>query len=282
MTLITRTLVELRAKDPLNKKRLLKVVDACNTFSNKTRIKYIFDGQQYSTYSSNRDILQAWDQMEKQYGSEGPAFILTTDKDHALFAFGPREDPYGFYNEDAIEFSFIVDKPLLKPDGYFSFVELKEFFIATINSYEAYCAYIHDNQLEELIVSGFTAENMKAQLPRELWEHIPTPELAAHIPADIIARISKLITPEKFDRLSIPEAIYWFNYWNEFQVENLGEEKVKTAPCEVVEKQKNGGYILIVQKENFRADNIDQMEKMAKVYDHFNLYEIQDRFRFDK
>ena len=277
MTLITRTLVLLRDKSRENRKRFLRVVDTCNHFAEITKLKYIYNGSKHIAYSSHEEILQAWANMEKQYGKEGlkDVFMLTTDIDKPFFAMGPLDDPYEFAEVDGVDFSFNLEKPLLKPGGYLSFNDCIEFFIAIINSYEAYTGFIHDSQLEQLTAFGFVQKTYKEQLPRDQWQYIPVPEIVEKMPAPLVERISNLLPPERFNRLEIPEAIYWFNYWNPYQVEKVGEEKIKSAPCEYIQKQQNGGYILVTQKENFDAGNIAHLEKLAGIYDHFNLYTIQ-------
>lgn len=275
-------MILLRDKDRNNKNRFLNVVDACNAFSSDTRLHYIFDGKNYSPYNTHGEILQAWSKMESQYGGEGleDVFMLTTGKEDSFCVLGPNEDPYQFSDVDGIEFSFNVSKPLLKPEGYISFGDCREWFIAVINSYEAYAGFIHDSYMEQLTAFGFVQQVYKQQLPEDQWKYIPIPDIVRNTPPELLTRITRLLPPEQFNRLEIPEAIYWFNYWNPYMVKNVGEEKIKTAPCEVVAKQKNGGYILITQKENFDAQNTEHLERLAVIYDHFNLYELQRKNLF--
>lgn len=278
----TRSMQLLRDKNPGNKKRFLKVVDTCNAFSPVTRLKYIFDGKRSFPYSSHEDILKAWAKMERQFGGAGldEVFMMTTDDKEEFFSLSPMLDAFEGRGIDGIEFTFSTDKPLLKPDGYISFNECRELFIAAINSYEAYVAFIHDSDLEQLVTFGFVYRVMKEQLPKSEWKYIPTPDIVEKVPAALAERLSKLHSSDDFNRLEVPEAIYWFNYWNPYMVKNVGEDRIRKAPCAVVEKQDNGGYILIVQKENFDARNVEHLEKLAKVYDHFNLYELQRQHLF--
>ncbi len=271
----------LRYRDPRNRKRFLKVVDACNAFSSVTKLKYIFNGRQFIKYSSHGEILNAWADMEQHEWGSGPVteFMMVTDNKNDFFSLGPLmelNDP----EINGIEFSFNIEKPLLKPEGFISFRDCKELFIECINSYEAYTAFIHDSDLEKIVSFGYLNRVIKAQIPKELWKDIPTPDVVENIPASLAERLSNVHSIDDFDRLEIPEAIYWFNYWNPSMVEHVGEDKIKRAPGEVIEKQSNGGYILIVQRENFDSSNLEHLEKLARVYDHFNLYEIQKQNLF--
>jgi hypothetical protein len=277
-TLITRSMQLLRYRDAGNKKRFLNVVDTCNAFSSVTKLKYIFNGRQFVKYSSHGEILNAWVESERhEWGSGSETeFMMVTDDKNDFFSLGPLiglNDP----DINGIEFSFNIEKPLLKPEGFISFRDCKEFFIACINSYEAYTAFIHDSDLEKIVSFGYVNRVIKAQIPKELWKDIPTPDVVENLPASLAERLSNVHSPDEFDRLEIPEAIYWFNYWNPYMVEHVGEDKIRQAPCEVIEKQNNGGYTLIVQKENFDSSNIEHLERLAKVYDYFNLYELQQK-----
>jgi hypothetical protein len=276
-------MILLREKDSKNQERFLKTVDVCNSFSSETKLRYIFNGKEYKTYSAHDEIISAYKEMTNQYHKGrglDKVFMLTTAKEDPFFVLGPKEDPYNFSDDDGLEFSFYTGKPILKPEGYLSFRDSKEFFIATINSYEAYTGYIHDSYLEEITTFAFVQNNIKAQLPRDQWKHIPAPEIIKRIPSSIAESLSRLTSPEQFNIFEVPQAIYWFNYWNKHQVENVGEDKIKAAPCEVIEKQKNGGYILITQKENFDALNNEHLQKLARIYDHLNLYEVQQKMKF--
>ena len=280
MTVFTRSMQLIRDSDPGNKNRFLKVVDTCNAFSKETRLRYIFNGIQYETYSSHAEILKAWAAMNRfNVGEMGQVFMLTTDDKEPFFVLGPLDrDPYT--DIAGIEFSFNVKKPLLTPGGFFSFFDCKEFFIAVINSYQAYAGFIHDADLEQLVSFGYVNRNIKLQVPEDEWKYIPVPDIVKATPPLIAEKISNVFPPHQFNRLEIPEAIYWFNYWNPYMVEHVGEEKIRTAPCEVVEKQKNGGYLIIVQKENLDLRNAEHLKKLAAAYDHFDLYNLQQKNLF--
>ena len=273
----------LRDQDSKNRDRFMKVVDTCNAFSSSTRLNYIFKGNKYVPYTSHDQISQTWSDMMEQYGSgTGEILLLATDIKDQFFVVGPRDDLFGSTDFDGVEFSFNVNRPLLKPEGYLSFMECRDLFVSVIDSYEAYVGFINDSNLEQLTAYGFVSERMKEQVPKELWDKIPVPGIIRQFPAELIARISKLHPPDEFNRLAIPEAIYWFNYWNPYMIRNVGEKKVREAPFEIVEKQPNGGYLLIVQKENFDAEKIEHLERLARLYDHFNLYDLQQKNLFDQ
>lgn len=271
MSLHVNTLQLFRRKEDNSLNRFLDLVQACNDYSDATRLRYVFDGTNHNEYTSAKDLAQAFADLEKHWnaGDFDKDVILSTDKDTPLFSL-VHTDPFEYTNEDTAEFSFNASKPLLKPEGYFTYEEFRHFFISAIDAYQARYAVVHDNDLEMLIsFASFYGEV-------EMDEEISTPDIVVNTPEQLTARIGRVMSPDLFDPLVIPPAIYWFNYWNEDQVKAIGEEKIRQAAFEVIEKHPGGGYILIVQKENFDTHNTAHLEKLADLYDYFDLYSLQE------
>jgi len=266
----TSTLQLFRPKEADSLYRFLDLVQACNDHSHATQLRYVFDGAQFNEYVSADALEQAFAELQKHW-SEGDFdrdVILSTDKDTPLFSL-VHTDPFEYTNEDNAAFSFRSGQPLLQPEGHFSYEEFHHFFTAAIGAYKASYAAVYDTELETLIsFASFYGEV-------EMDEEISTPDIVVKTPEHLTARIGKVMAPGLFDPLEIPPAIYWFNYWNEDQVKTVGEEKIRQAAFEVIEKLPGGGYILIVQKENFDARNTAHLEKLAALYDYFDLYTLQ-------
>ncbi|PSL32050.1 hypothetical protein [Chitinophaga ginsengisoli] len=264
------TLQLFRPRESGSLYRFLDLVQACNDHSHATRLRYVFDGGQFNDYVSAEKLEQAFAELEKHWsdGDFDRDLILSTDKDTPLFSL-VHTDPFEYTNEDNAAFSFNNGRPLLQPEGYFGYEEFHHFFVTAINAYKARYAAVYDTELETLIsFASFYGEV-------EMDEEISTPDIVTETPEHLTARIGKVVSPGLFDPLEIPPAIYWFNYWNEDQVKTVGEEKIKQAAFEVIEKLPDGGYILVVQKENFDPYNTAHLEKLAALYDYFDLYTLQ-------
>lgn len=271
MPLHVSTLQLFRKREAASLPRFLDLVQTCNDHSEATRLQYVFDGNAYNDYTSVTALSQAFTDLEKHWneGDYDKDVILFTDREHPLFSL-VHTDPFEYTGQDTAAFTFNGGTPLLKPHGHFSYEAFHDFFIATIDAYKARYAAVYDSDLETLVsFASFYGEV-------EMDEEVSTPEIVLATPAYLTARIGTVISPELFNPLEIPPAIYWFNYWNEDQVKAVGEERVKEAPFEVIEKRADGGYILVVQKENFNTRNLAHLERLAALYDHFALHTLQE------
>ncbi|ACU63713.1 DUF5953 family protein [Chitinophaga pinensis] len=270
MSLHVSTLQLFRQKEADSLPRFLDLVQTCNDHSEATRLQYIYDGNAYNEYTSPAALEKAFADLEQFWdkGDYDKDVILFTDREHPLFSL-VHTDPFEYTHEDTAAFTFNGGRPLLQPQGHFSYDTFHDFFVAAIDAYKATYAAVYDTDLETLIsFASFYGEV-------EIDEEISTPEIVLETPEQLTARIGRVISPELFNPLEIPPAIYWFNYWNEAQVKAVGEEKIKQAPFEVIEKRADGGYILVVQKENFDTHNTAHLERLAALYDHFDLYSLQ-------
>lgn len=270
MSLQASTLQLFRPKGTDSLNRFLDLVQACNDHSDATRLRYVFDGGKFNDFTSIDALKQAFADLEKHWneGDFDRDVILSTDKETPLLSL-VHTDPFEYTSEDNAAFSFNSGRPLLLPDGHFSYEGFHYFFITAINAYKARYAAVYDTELETLIsFASFYGEV-------EIDEEISTPDIVVKTPEHLTERIGKVMSPGLFNPLQIPPAIYWFNYWNEDQVQAVGEEKIKQAAFEVIEKLPNGGYILVVQKENFNTQNTAHLEKLAALYDYFDLYTLQ-------
>jgi hypothetical protein len=271
MSFHVSTLQLFRKKEADSLSRFLDLVQTCNDHSEATRLQYIYDGNAYNNYTSVAALSQAFTDLEK-YWNEGDFdkdVILFTDREQPLFSL-VHTDPFEYTNEDTAAFTFNGGRPLLQPAGHFSFDTFLQFFTAAIAAYKAQYAAVYDTDLETLIsFASFYGEV-------EIDEEVSTPEIVQHTPEQLSARIGRVISPELFNPLEIPPAIYWFNYWNKDQVKAVGEEKIRQAPFEVIVPCPDGGYILVVQKENFNTRNAIHLERLAALYDYFDLYTLQE------
>lgn len=238
MSLYNRVLKISREKNANSPQRFLDLVLACNTFSDATKLPYIFDGTAYKAYKTTDELAQAI-AGAKQAFEEGNDMILATHQGDSTFSL-THADIFDDATVDEAEFAFNLSKPLLNPEGYFSFDTFSSFFKTTIKAYDGKVARVYDSELEQ-IVAG-----------------------------------SDLLDPSEFDILKVPEAVYWFNYWNNEQVQLIGEEKLQKAPFEVIEKQPDGGYILITQKENFDAHNPAHVKRITDTTAYLDLSTLQE------
>lgn len=239
MSLYDRTLKLSREKTADSTKYFLDLVQACNTFSDATSLPYIFDGRTYTEYGTLDVLAEKLASAAKDW-EEGKDVILSTAKEQPLFAL-THTSIFDESNEDTATFSFDLSKPLMGSGGFFPFDTFLRFFVTTIQAYHAGLGRVSDSEIEELI-SG------------------------------------KVMEPGLFDPLKIPEAVYWINYWNAAQVSLIGEDKIRKAPFEIIEKQGDGGYVLVLQKEDFDAHNTAHLEKLAAIHDYFNLYDLQRQY----
>lgn len=270
MFLQASTLQLFRPKETDSLNRFLDLVQACNDHSDTTRLRYVFDGGKFNDYTSTDALKQAFADLETHWneGDFDRDVILSTDKEMPLLSL-VHTDPFEYTSEDNAAFSFNTGRPLLLPEGHFSYEGFHYFFMTAINAYKARYAAVYDTELETLIsFSSFYGEV-------EMDVDVSMPEIIEITPGELTERIGKVMPPGLFNPLKIPPAIYWFNYWNEDQVAAVGEEKIKQAGFDVIEKLPNGGYVLVVQKENFDARNIEHLEKLAALYDYFDLYTLQ-------
>lgn len=251
MSLYNRILKISREKNANSPQRFLDLVLACNTFSDATKLPYIFDGTSYTTYRTTEALAQAI-AGAKQAFEEGNDMILATHQGDSTFSL-THADIFDDTTVDEAEFAFNLSKPLLDPNGYFSFDNFLAFFKTTIHAYDGKVARVYDSELEQLITGSDLNGGPAAPSP-----------------------INNLLDPGEFDILKVPEAVYWFNYWNKDQVQLIGEEKLRKAPFEVIEKQPDGGYILITQKENFDAHNAEHVKKIAAICAYLDLYTLQE------
>lgn len=271
MSLNTSSLQLLRGKDGESLPGFLNLVQACSNHSELTRLRYVFDGATYEEYTTAAVLSQAFDDLEKHWnaGNFDKDVILCSEKESPLLSL-VHTDPFEYTNEDNASLTFNGGKPLLQPEGHFSFDEFYRFFLTAITAYKAGYAAVYDTDLETLIAfASFYGEV-------EMDEEISTPDIVLNTPEHITARIGKVISPQLFNPLEIPPAIYWFNYWNKDQVQTIGEEKILQSGFEVIEKQPDGAYVLIVQKENFDTHNAAHLEKLAALYDYFDLHSLQE------
>lgn len=273
MFLKSSTLQLFRPKETESLNHFLNLVQACNDHSDATRLRYVFDGGTFNSYTSTEGLKQAFADLQ-QHWNEGDFdrdVILSTHTEMPLLSL-VHTDPFEYTTEDNASFNFHSGRPLLMPEGYFSYEAFYHFFVIAINAYRARYAAVYDTELETLV--SFASFYGEVEIDHE----ITMPEIIEVTPVQLTERIGKVMAPGLFDPLEIPPAIYWFNYWNEDQVRAVGEEKIKQADFDVIEKTPDGGYILIVQKENFNSHNIDHLERLAALYDYFDLYTLQQTF----
>jgi hypothetical protein len=252
MSLYNRILKISREKNANSPQRFLDLVLACNTFSDATKLPYIFDGTSYTTYPNTAALTQAIAGARQAF-DEGKDMILATHQGDSTFSL-THADIFDDTTVDEAEFAFNLSKPLLGPDGYFSFDTFLRFFKTTIQAYDGKVARVYDSELEGLI-NGIAVNGAPAA---------PSP-------------INTLMDPSEFDILKVPEAVYWFNYWNKDQVQLIGEEKLNKAPFAVIEKQPDDGYILITQKENFDAHNAEHVARLSAICAYLDLYTLQEK-----
>lgn len=273
------------------------LVRAAAQFSERTRFTVTldergarkFDGTEESIHRVLRSSMQRFGgpgfkgiaDPEALLEVEGPvsAFALATDADEALIVLRYMPDPLAPAGSNhLVEFSFDLDRPLVGPAGHFSFDELWRLFAAAATGFGARWGAVLDSQLMEIVNWRIANEESLRRLPRSERKHFHTDWPYSQVPGTLVERLSRIRHPLYFDLHEVPPAVWWLNYWTARHVAAIGEERVRAAPWARIEEQPDGALLLATQEEAFDATNTVDLERIARILEMLELYDVQGRY----
>jgi hypothetical protein len=104
--------------------------------------------------------------------------------------------------------------------------------------------------------------------------------LPPELPIGVEDTLPSLLLGSEFDRLKVPNGIYWLNYWNPVQIENLGRDRVLSAGWEQIIPHENGALTLVTTREPTSVLNSDHLQKIGAIVNHLDLCQVQQRFQY--
>ncbi|WNZ24520.1 hypothetical protein HJG54_17780 [Leptolyngbya sp. NK1-12] len=91
-----------------------------------------------------------------------------------------------------------------------------------------------------------------------------------------------LLLSDEFDRLRVPDGVWWINYWSPLQVETVGIERIRTANWARLIELPNGGATLAVTEEAFDVTNPAHMARLGEIVEHLQLRQLQEHYRIQR
>jgi hypothetical protein len=257
---------------------LAELLKASALFGERTAFRMRATEDSFEDFTaSNESVRQIFEELDRAgYLEMGfPAMFATTTDDPLLTLTFERQTLGSLRPHDRARISFNLDKPLVGNGGIFSFAELMKYVGVCVDAFDASSGAIYDSRLQELVSSVYLREKAKRESPPELYEDWPTPAIQEFTPRELARRLSHYADPASFDVAKIPTAVFWINYWNRTLVESVGEDRVRSAPWNLIVDHPRGGLLLATQREEFDALNEEHLERIARVADVLDLYTLQ-------
>ncbi|QYO67775.1 hypothetical protein [Leptolyngbya sp. 7M] len=88
-----------------------------------------------------------------------------------------------------------------------------------------------------------------------------------------------LLFGSEFDRLRVPDGVWWINYWSPLQVDTVGVDRIRTANWARLIELPNGGMTLAVTEDAFDVTNPAHMARLAEIVEHLQLRQLQEHYR---
>jgi hypothetical protein len=142
------------------------------------------------------------------------------------------------------------------------------------SSFQAFHAYIEDEDILALYRAERVHETTLANLPPELHSRVPPPMR----PEDAAGSLPPVLLPQEFNLFLVPDAVWWINYWSADQVETVSRKKVIQTDWFRVVAQPNRALTLVATSEPTIVGERVHLMLLAKLINSLNLLELQQRF----
>jgi hypothetical protein len=139
-------------------------------------------------------------------------------------------------------------------------------------AFGAYRGVIEDELLMQLYRGPRAAERARDAVPEDLRRYVPEPvELQTGPPT--------LLVPQEFDRRRVPDAVWWINYWDSVQVEELGWTAIQDAGFASIERQPSGAAVLTATEAPLDPTNPEHLSQLARIVTRLQLRARQENAR---
>jgi hypothetical protein len=170
---------------------------------------------------------------------------------------------------------------------------------------ELHCRISHDISLEPLLkifsevspyfqadysyMYNLTLRNLHGRAMRAYEEALarrPPEEHHSILKPDpyngVTDNLPPLLFGDEFDRLRVPDGVWWINYWSPLQVETVGIDRIRTANWARLIELPNGGMTLAATEDAFDVTNPAHMARLGEIVEHLQLRQLQEHYRIQR
>lgn len=185
-----------------------------------------------------------------------------------------------FFNENAIAQEQTISIPLSVSDlEDFAHVQSLVDILGDLGVlFEATHGFTPNRRLGEL--HGCKLRQYKQEIERaesSRKQFIPKPVLPNGVKDDL----PKLLLPSEFDYHLVPDRVWWINYWSNAHVNNIGLERIREAPWEMIKSLPNEGLLLLATPSPLDIFNRQHLDRIKDITSVLKLGEIQDKCKYN-
>lgn len=146
---------------------------------------------------------------------------------------------------------------------------LSEALTETCTLLGAFHGAVEDEHLSQLYRGQRAVERARRVLPPELRQYIPEPPTST-------GGFPSLLVPAEFDQRTIPDAVWWINFWDAIQVSAVQLSKIETAGFARLLPQQSGALLLIASERVIDTNNPSDLHRLAGIVEHLELRQLQE------
>lgn len=136
-------------------------------------------------------------------------------------------------------------------------------------------AFLHDGRTDHLYVAPSLFEKRIREDPPEEHDRIPPLTL----PEDLELYLPQVRYDHELNLRMVPEAVWWINYWNQTIVENVGRDRILSAPWTGIHEMPDGALLMEVTRERLDVARRDHCQRLREICAAIDLIGVQERFR---
>jgi hypothetical protein len=135
-------------------------------------------------------------------------------------------------------------------------------------------AFFHDRRTDHLYVGPSLFERRIREDPPDEHDRIPPLTL----PEDLELYLPQVRYDHELNLRMVPEAVWWLNYWSATIVDNIGRDRILTAPWAATHEMPGGALLLEATRERLDVSRRDHCQRLREICSAIDLIAVQERF----
>lgn len=169
---------------------------------------------------------------------------------------------------------FTLNPMIFKTNDQEGLNRLIDLFIRIYKDFEGSYAYTEDEFLKNIYFTEESYQNARQNVPADLLSFLPEPELEN--PA--LYNLPSLHVPQTIDQFQIPNGLWWVNFFNQQQVNNIGSSGLFSIDWFKKEKLDDSNHLFILTDSVLDCNNPDHLEKLREALNIIGLKDLQKKF----
>ncbi|NET09817.1 MAG: hypothetical protein F6K16_34980 [Symploca sp. SIO2B6] len=218
------------------------------------------------------DIMNYLGEVEERCNlSDYTSFVLSDHKS--------RPSIFFLFSENVLSQEQMITVPLLEEDlSDLSRVQSLVDLVGNLGiSFEATYGFTPTRQLSNFhgrSLRLYEQEIKKKELSQRKFYLRPV------LPDGVEDNLPELLLPSEFDVHSVPDGVWWINYWSYNHVNNIGSQYIKKASWEKMKYLPNGALVLLATPSLLDIYNRKHLDKLKDITDVLRLRSVQDKYRY--